>query len=267
MKMHLIAAILSIAVVAPSYADPILFSDDFEEGTDSIIYRYLKAHGHDASLVPRKGTDGSNGLEVQYDSIRKGSVRVKGFFKLSEKTSEASLSYDVNFADDFQWVKGGKMHGLGPDYPVTGDWKLTPDGWSSRIMWREDGKIETVLVLQDQKGKWGEYKGNGDFRFKRGRYYAVTLYTKLNSGPDKRDGEARIYVDGKLLVKYDNAWFWSDPVKDSRISQFLFSTFHGGAWPDWAPKDKMGNYADVHATFDNFVVRKGLQIRTNPGEK
>ncbi len=249
-----------------AHANSILFSDDFEKKDESVIYKYLKAHGHDATLSPQKGANGSVGLEVLYVSIYKGSVRVKGFFPLSKKTNEASLSYDVYFHDDFQYVLGGKMHGLGPDEVVTGDWKVRPDGWSSRIMWRPDGKIETVLVLQDQRDKYGEYKSSESFRFKRGKFYSVTLYTRLNSAANKKDGEARVYVDGKLLIKYDNAYFWSDAERDSRISQFLFSTFHGGADRSWAPKDKKGNFVNTHATFDNFVVYDGLRVREKPGQ-
>ncbi len=248
-------------------ANPTLFSDDFEKADDSVIYRYLKGHGHDAVVVPSKGVNGSKGLEVTYVSIYKGSGRVKGFFPLSKKTNEASLSYDVKFSEDFQFVLGGKMHGLGPDEVVTGDWKVRPDGWSSRIMWRQEGKIETVLCLQDQRDKWGEYKSNEHFRFKREKYYAVTLYTRLNTAYDKKDGEVKVYVDGQLLIKYDNAYFWKDPVKDARISQFLFSTFHGGGDAKWAPKDKNGNFINVHATFDNFIVHEGLRIREKPGQQ
>jgi hypothetical protein len=271
-NLKLLAFSSSLALVTSSVpgspmpaADQILFSDDFESGDESVIYRDLKAHGFDVTIVPGQGTHGSRGLEVLYVSIYKGSSRVKGFFRLARKTDEASLSYDVAFGEDFQFVKGGKLHGVGPDEVVTGDWKPRPDGWSSRVMWIEDGKTELVLNTQDQPNKWGAYKHNDSFRFERGRFYAVTLYTRLNSGPGEKDGEARVYVDGKLLIRYDHAYFWSDPVNDARISQFLFSTFHGGGTSDWSPKDRNGNYVNVHATFDNFLVTDGLQVRAKPG--
>lgn len=260
--MLLTSSVLASSIPADSAR---LFSDDFEKGDESVIYRDLKAHGFDATIVPGKGTNGSNGLEVLYVSIYKGSSRVKGFFKLARKTTEASLSYDVSFDEDFQFVKGGKMHGLGPDEVITGDWKPRPDGWSSRVMWVEDGRTELVLNVQDQTNKWGAYKDNDRFRFERGKFYAVTLYTRLNSGPDKKDGEARLYVDGELLIRYENAYFWSDPVNDARISQFLFSTFHGGSTSEWSPKDANGNYVNVHATFDNFLVTEGLRVKGQPG--
>lgn len=271
-NLDLLASSLSLVLLTssllgpPTPADnPILFSDDFENGDESVIYRDLKAHGFDVTIVPGQGTDRSSGLEVLYVSIYKGSSRVKGFFKLARKTNEASLSYDVSFGDDFQFVKGGKLHGVGPDEVVTGDWKPRPDGWSSRVMWIEEGKTELVLNTQDQTNKWGAYKHNDRFKFERGRFYAVTLYTRLNSGPGKKDGEARVYVDGKLLIQYDNAYFWSDPVNDARISQFLFSTFHGGGTSEWSPKDSNGNYVNVHATFDNFLVTDGLRVKVKPG--
>ena len=257
--MKLIALIICLfcwnSVAAP---EKVLFSDDFEKGYHSAIYQYLKAHGHDAIIAPKQGREGSNGLEVIYVSIYKGSTRMKGFFPLSRKVTEASLSYDVKFREDFQFVKGGKLHGLGPDHPITGNWKKRPDGWSARVMWGKAGKLTTVLEEQDSKAQWGIYKGNDKFLFKKGKYYAVTLYVKLNSSPKRKDGLAQIYVDGKLLVSHENIRFWKKD--DARISRFLFSTFHGGGTADWAPKDKDGNHINVHAYFDNFKVSEGLVI-------
>ena len=250
---------------ASCLSNEILFQDDFENGYESKVYQYLKAHGHDAVIVTNKMANNSRSLKIRYVSNYKGSTRVKGFFNLSKKVTAASLSYDVIFHDDFQFVKGGKMHGVGPDHVVTGDWKLRPDGWSSRIMWCEDGGVETVLVLQNKGGKWGYYHGNDEFKFKRGRRYSVTLYTKLNSKPDNKDGEVKVFVDGQLLIHEKRAQFYSDPKADARISQFLFSTFHGGGNRSWAPKDENGNLKDVHATFDNFEVVEGLKISMKKG--
>lgn len=265
MFIRFILLIFSLLVVSPCFSSVILFSDDFESGDGSIIFRYLKAHGHDAIVIPKKGTNQSNGLEVQYDSLYKGSVRVKGFFKLAKKVKEASLTYDVFFNDDFQFVLGGKMHGLGPDEVITGDWPSQPNGWSSRVIFGKSGKVEVNLYLQNQNAKWGESRDNESFRFEKGKFYAITLYTRLNSGPNKKDGEARIYINGKLMVEFKNAHFWKGTEKESLISQFLFSTFHGGGTQEWAPQDKTGKFVNVHATFDNFVVYEGLQIKEKPG--
>ena len=38
------------------------------------------------------------------------------------------------------------------------------------------------------------------------------------------------------------------------ISQFLFSTFHGGNTTWWTPVDESGNSTTVYAYFDNIVV-------------
>lgn len=251
----------SLLIGPPSSADAVLFADDFESGEASAIFKYLKAHGHDVAIISDGGTNQSQALEVQYDGFYKGSVRVKGFFNLSKRVNEASLSYDVFFHNDFQFVQGGKIHGLGPDQPVTGDWKAQPDGWSTRAIFGKDGRIEINLYHQDQKFQWGDSRDNEQFRFAKGRYYAVTLSTKLNSESGKKDGEARIYLNGKLLVQFNHIRFWQGDGRVAQISQFLFSTFHGGGTPEWSPRDKQGRFKNVHATFDNFMVREGLHIR------
>ncbi len=129
--------------------------------------------------------------------------------------------------------------------------------WASK----KNGRISTLLYTQDRAHRWGASQSNDQFQFKKGRYYSVTLYTQLNSSANKSDGEARVYVDGKLLVHHKNLRFWSGKKKDHRISKFLFSTFHGGGSLRDAPKDKDGNYLNVHARFDNFQVSEGLKVR------
>ena len=44
----------------------------------------------------------------------------------------------------------------------------------------------------------------------------------------------------------------------------MFSTFHGGHSPSWAPKDGNGDYITVRAWFDNIAVYPGKHVRTAP---
>jgi hypothetical protein len=37
------------------------------------------------------------------------------------------------FDQDWQWVLGGKLHGLGPEQPITGGNERLPTGWSARV--------------------------------------------------------------------------------------------------------------------------------------
>jgi hypothetical protein len=79
---------------------------------------------------------------------------------------------------------------------------------------------------------------------------------KLNT-PGKADGRFDVHVDGKKVNQQSGVEFRARDGKDTLISQMLFSTFHGGHSPDYAPKDQKGNFITVHADFDNFRVTDG----------
>ncbi|MFA9480395.1 polysaccharide lyase [Phycisphaerales bacterium AB-hyl4] len=59
----------------------------------------------------------------------------------------------------------------------------------------------------------------------------------------------------------DNLEFRSVDSDQSLIQRLLFSTFHGGSDPDWAPKDEADNYVAVHAYYDNFAVHNERYVR------
>ena len=69
----------------------------------------------------------------------------------------------------------------------------------------------------------------------------------------------RVLIDGKAAVKTEKVVFRGSGGRDTQIRQLLFSTFHGGQKPRWAPVDKEGNPTTVHALFDNFKVTNGIQ--------
>jgi hypothetical protein len=235
-----------------------VFSDDFESPTPTFGHRHLE-------LIAGDGTDGSTGLRATYIGNEVGSARIVQQHALSEKGTEYTLSYDVKFDEDFQFVRGGKLHGLGPSRPITGGNPIRPDGWSARVTFGPEGSIRTYLYHQDQEGKYGSTKSAPDFRFVKGRYHAVSLHVKLND-PQEANGFAHIYVDGKLQVAHDNIRFRGEDGDHTLIDRALFSTFHGGSNPDWAPKTEDGEYATVHATFDNFAVHRGRNVRVKPGD-
>ena len=186
-------------------------------------------------------------------------------YRLPERVQEATLCYDVRFDEDFQFVRGGKLNGLGPDRPISGGNEMTLEGWSARVNFSRNESLSTYLYIQNKDGIYGASRGNNTFTFERGRYYAVSLHMKLNSDNDSTDGFAKIYIDGELLVDHTDVQFRESVVPESEISNFLFSSFHGGSSPEWAPMDADGNYTTVHALFDNFAVYEGQSIRSHPG--
>lgn len=216
------------------------------------------------TLAPGEGVGGGTALRAAYVGGPMGSQRLVKHIPLGERGLEYTLTYDVKFDKDFQFVGGGKLHGLGPDRPVTGGEPMRPDGWSARVMWRAEGRPELYTYHQDQKGKYGEHgTPTRPFRFETGHWYAVSLHVRLNLARDRRDGAIRLYIDGELIEADDMLRLRGD--EGAPISQFLFSTFHGGNDPGWAPKNPDGSYATVHALFDNFAVWRGGRVRKAPG--
>lgn len=218
------------------------------------------------AVVDDEGVDGSKALKVTYRGYKRGSERIVNTYKLARPLDEATLVFDVKFDQDFQFRKGGKLHGLGPDNRVTGGSKMKPDGWSARAMWDEAG-LHTYVYCQDKDKKYGQGPDRKlDFKFKKERYYSVCIYVKLNDPVNKSNGSVRIYVNGKGVAYDGKIQFRAEEGEHTKITHLLFSTFHGGDDPSWAPKDKNGDYTDVHAYFDNFAVYEGLHVRKRPGD-
>ncbi len=219
--------------------------------------RRLIAHRH-IDLVPEGGRS-QGGIRVTYCGYERGSERVVVNLPLPTELEQATLIFDVFFEEEFQFTRGGKLHGLGPTIQnkVTGGRPMIPAGWSARTMWREQGSVISYIYHQDKDRKWGDAKRAPDFRFKTGRWYRVAMYCKLNTTPDLADGEFEIAVEGKTILSVDNLRYRADVVPGSGISSLLFSTFHGGNQPKWAPTDEEGNFIDVYARFDNFAVIPG----------
>lgn len=246
-------------------ATPVLV-DDFETLGNSDLAAQLLPHDH-LSLALGAGTGSSVALRARYVGGPMGSERMVVNVPLPASYVECTLNYDVRFARGFDFARGGKLHGLGPAQKVTGGRPIRPDGWSARVMFGEGGTAKTYTYHQDQQGKYGEGGTPArSFRFEPGQYYAVSLHVRVNDlGSEANDGFTRLYVDGQLVEARENVRFRGVGGEETAISQFLFSTFHGGHTPEWAPRDPKGDYATDYAYFDNIAIHSGEHIRAKPG--
>lgn len=263
----LLALLLSVhctEAIASDNSDPIC-ATGFESPDKLGLYDRLKRDDL-VEVVDGKGVGGSKALKVTYRGNKEGSERIVNTFKLSRPLDEATLVFDVKFDEGFQFRKGGKLHGLGPNNRITGGHKVKPDGWSARAMWHADG-LKTYVYCQNKENKYGQGPDQSlDFIFEKERYYAVSIYVKINDPIEKANGVARVYVDGKCIAEDRGIQFRAEGGDHTRITHLLFSTFHGGDSKSWAPKDKNGKYIDVYAYFDNFAVYEGQNVREKPGD-
>jgi hypothetical protein len=172
-------------------------------------------------LVPGAGLAGSNALRVRYVGYDRGSKRVVVDHQLSERLNNATLSFYVRFADGFQWTHGGKLHGVGPDKPITGGKTMQPNGWSSRMMWKADGVGNSYLYAQNKPGAWGWTTSSNKPVFQAGKWHAVSIVTLLNT-LGEADGEQFIFIDGQQVIHHREVAFRGVGGKQTRISKVLF---------------------------------------------
>ena len=248
----------------PADAPTPIVATDFDSDDQWRLAQTLQQHDL-LKTVDDEGVDGGKALKATYVGYERGSKRIVKSFKLPRQMDEATLVFDVKFDQGFQFVKSGKLNGLGPDNRITGGKPMKPEGWSARAVWQPKG-LHSYVYCQNKQGKYGQGpERKARFQFKTERYYAVSIYVKLNDPVDKANGIVRVYVNGKGVAEDKGIQFRSVEGDHTRITHLMFSTFHGGQSPGYAPKDKAGNYIDVHAFFDNLAVYEGLFIREEPG--
>ena len=157
------------------------------------------------------------------------------------QATHTKLSYTLTFADNFNFVKWGKLPGLcGGDCPRGGN---ADEKWfSTRFMWRRNGALEVYGYFQ---GKAEQSIGRGMFYFVPWKQYEISQELKMNT-PGKRDGVVKVFVDGKCV--YEDTSMVFDTHSDISPNKMLFSTFFWGSDASWATP------VDTSISFWNFTV-------------
>jgi hypothetical protein len=155
------------------------------------------------------------------------------------------LRYYVRFADDFPFVKGGKLPGLfGGKARAGGQIPDGTNGFSTRLMWRRNGDGEVYAYLPTSRDR-GTSVGMGNWRFQKGKWYLVEQSVALNT-PGKTNGSIRLWINKQLVVEDPNLTFRT--TAELRIEGILFSTFFGGNDLSWATPQA------THVDFARFAV-------------
>ena len=87
---------------------------DFENDLNNKNVKRLLSHEL-IELSEGEGVNNSNAIKVTYEGYKRGSKRVMRLIKLPIKLKEATLNYSVKFDENFNFVMGGKLHGLVPE--------------------------------------------------------------------------------------------------------------------------------------------------------
>lgn len=204
------------------------------------------------------GVGGGRCVRASYVPSSEGSQRIV-FRKSLPASQEYTLNYDVMFENDFEFVNGGKLLGLGPKNETAGCAPQTADGWSARVMWRTGGVPVIYSYDQNRANRCGE-DYYSSFVFQKGQYYAVSLHVKVNNPASSWNGLIELYANGQKIAQQTNVQLRATGGTDTEINNFLFDTFHGGSSSWWSPSKT------VHSRFDNIGVYKGLRVRKQPGQ-
>ncbi len=199
-------------------------------------------------------------MQVKFPAHKYGSQGAAAFLSdlsfgvsFERNFEELYVSYDVKFAEDFDFVLGGKLPGL-CGYNVTQDPKdgcntgggfpSGYDGWSARGMWREGGVLESYMYHADQFYQYGDDE-IWNIKAKRGVWHTIQHRVVMNT-VGEANGMIEAWLDGVKVLSSNNMLYRKTP--DIGINLFYFSTFYGGADPSWAPA------SDQYIYFDNFRI-------------
>jgi len=145
------------------------------------------------------------------------------------------FGFRFKFPKGFDFVKGGKLPGIGGGKANTGGKKPNGvDGWSVRMMWNGKGKLVQYVYHPDQPGKYGEaFAWEMDSPIERGKWHTIQTMVLLNR-PGKKDGAIRSWLNDKeVLFKQGIRFRNTDKLE---IDRFLFDAFFGGSGANWAPR-------------------------------
>lgn len=160
-----------------------------------------------------------------------GSSQGGGIIKadITEKDTY-TFEYEVRFDNGFPWSKGGKLPGLSGGVGYTGG---TPawdgDGFSVRIMWRENGRLIPYVYHKDQPDNFGDTFGATLGYVTDDKPHKIKYWVKLNTGNNK-DGILKIYLDDQLKLEKRDIRYRSD---NSMIDTAHIAIFPGGSTSDW----------------------------------
>jgi len=219
-----------------------VFTEDFEDEPSGEPWL-----GRDHTEVVDCGSQGKC-VRVAYEPDSRGSPRVTRNVTIPP-ASEYTLSYRLQFEKGFQFVKGGKLPGLGPQDPTTGCADTVPDGWSSRLMWRREGRAVIYLYHQEREERCGD-DVEGDGQFSVGVWHDVALHVRVNT-PGEHDGFAELFLDGVSVSRREGVLFRSSAGEATEIGSLMFHTFFGGSDSSWSPSQT------VFARYDDFAVAPG----------
>jgi hypothetical protein len=257
--------ILTISSLAFVEVDPVIFSENFEQAELGIYTEAQLKHDFKnprwssgvqegrVKIVQDKNATIGKCLQVLYPGGTFGPDQggAQWILNFDQSYEELYCSYRIKFEKYFVFVKGGKIPGLAGGKGNTGGHVPNGmDGWSARMMWKQQGKIIQYVYHPGQSGKFGDtydwQNAAGDVLcFKPDQWYQVEHHIIMNK-PGMNNGKIEAWLDGKKSLEINDIKFRD--VNDFAIDKFQFSTFFGGSDYSWSATK------DEYLYFDDFIV-------------
>jgi hypothetical protein len=257
----------------------IYFYQDFEDNT---IGNYLDEEWAEDwnypqwadRVIPQEilsNQDADNGTKVLRWHFPEGGVgpREGGgqwLTDLGGNYNELYLSYKIKFNPGFQWVLGGKIHGLlGEPLNEANEPPEYDGGFNVLICWDDTPgqNIKFYYYHQDQTHDYGDIH-LWNQAIETGRWYTVTLRVVMNTvsnGVGNNDGILEGYIDYKLVSQMANLRFRNYEYRG--INMLEISTFFGGEGDEWAPQKDEWIETDDFCVFtykDQVNVPRGNEL-------
>ena len=154
---------------------------------------------------------------------------------------EYCLEYRVRFLSNFEWVKEGKLPGLGGGSLPSGG-KTDSNGTTARFLWKGGGALKIYLYRAGQSSKWGDEE---DLKTKlvADQWIRLKERVRLNR-PGEYDGQIEAWVNGERVYSRSDFIFRTN-LASWKLDTFLFETFYGGGSSEYAPsRDNFAEFAD-----------------------
>ncbi|KAJ3821635.1 hypothetical protein F5880DRAFT_1580610 [Lentinula raphanica] len=222
-------------------------SDDYTSSNDSLIV----------------STNATSALQILYpeNSIDPAQKPQGGaeFYAVPLDITQArnvTLEYSVFFPEEFDWVLGGKLPGLYGGHQGCSGGDAALDCFSTRLMWRSDGKGELYLYAPKDKqteslcnnsqsvcdAAYGLSIGRGSFVFAPGNWTTVRQTVTLNT-PGQQDGCFTLDVNGQRVIDRNDIYYRGTPMvpsstkisNDSKNKASKTTSTHPSATPTMAP--------------------------------
>jgi len=220
--------------------------------TDTLLEYFFSTGGDTVTETYIFDSEIQRAISIQLNGNLQGSNRIVTRLALERSTYSATLSFRVFFPQDFQWVKGGKLLGLGPVHPVSNGGLVTTDKWSARVMFRGEGNVSTYMYCLNKSSKWGRSKFSDFPMLYKGGWNEISFALSLFPGPI--GSSSKLTVNGFSV--YDSGLIFPFKNDGSRglINTLLFDVFYGGNSSDWAPTTPEGLFSSSNIVIDDVVV-------------